>query len=132
MIIAIIATISIAVAVTITRTRFTVLIHIIVVGAIVAIIVTFVTSCTMNFTIITAGGNATISIPAPTRLLSLSLSVRVPSNAQYLGLLLSSFYKYIGTNQFQDILPPLQKPGLASGVCSCTYVYIYICCIYGS
>ena len=45
---------------------------------IVAIIVTLVSNCVMNVTIITAS----ISIPAPVLLSSLLLLVRVPSSAQ--------------------------------------------------
>ena len=72
----------ISVAVTITPTSFTVLVRVFMLSTIVAIIVTFITYCTMNVAIITVSGNASISIPAPTRLLSLSLLVRVPSSAQ--------------------------------------------------
>ena len=77
MITVIITTISISVAVTTTLPSFTILIHIIMI-TIVAIIVTLVSNCIMNVTIITAS----LSIPAPVLLSSLLLLVRVPSSAQ--------------------------------------------------
>ena len=80
--ITVIMTISITVAVVFTLTSNTVLIHIIRISTIVAIIVPFVISCTMNITIITASDNASMSIPAPILLLSLLLLVLVPSSAQ--------------------------------------------------
>ena len=82
MITVIITTISISVAVTIALPSIIVLIHIIKINTIVAIIVTLVSSCVMNATIITASKNASISMPAPVLLLSLLLLVRVPSSAQ--------------------------------------------------
>ena len=82
MITVIITTISISVAVTITLPSTFVLIHIIIIDSIVAIIVTLVNNCIWNVAIITASNNASISIPAPVRLLSLLLLVRVPSSAQ--------------------------------------------------
>ena len=82
MIIVIIATISISVAVTTTLPSIIALIHISMINTIVAIIVTRVSKCIMNVTIVTASKNATISIPAPVLLLSLLLLVRVPSSAQ--------------------------------------------------
>ena len=80
----IITTISISVAVTIALPSIVGFIHIIIImiNAIVAIIVTLVSSCTMNVAIFTASNNASISIPAPVLLLSLLLLVRVPSSAQ--------------------------------------------------
>ena len=52
------------------------------INTIVASIVTPVSNCTMNVTIITASDNASLSIPAPVLVLSLLLLVRVPSSAQ--------------------------------------------------
>ena len=57
--------ISISVAVTITLPSVVFLIHIIMINTIVAIIVTLVSNCIMNVTIIIARNNASISIPAP-------------------------------------------------------------------
>ena len=75
-------TISISVALTITLPSFIVLIHTIMINTIVAIIVTLVSNCIMNVTIISARNNASLSIPAPVLLASLLLLVRVPSSAQ--------------------------------------------------
>ena len=77
-----ITTISNSVAVTITLPSIIVLIHISMINTIVAIIVTLVSNCTMNVTIITATNNASIFIPAPVLLLSLLPLVLVPSSAQ--------------------------------------------------
>ena len=74
----ILATISMTVVVTSTLTSFIVLIRIIMISTIVAIIVTLVTNCSKNVSIVPFSVNASISIPAPIRLLSLSLLVRVP------------------------------------------------------
>ena len=82
MITVMITTISVSVAVTITLHSIIVLIHIIMLNTIVGIIVTLVSHCIMNVTIITASNNASISIPAPVLLLSLLLLVRLPSSAQ--------------------------------------------------
>ena len=94
MIIVIRTTISISVAVTITLPSIVVLIHIIMMNAVVAIIVTLVGNCIMNVIIITAGKNASISILAPVLLLSLLLLVRVPSSAHKLGFYYHHFYEY--------------------------------------
>ena len=94
MITAIITTISISVAVTTALPSIIVLIHIIMINTIVAIIVTLVSNCIMNVTIITASNNVSISIPAPVLLLSLLLLVRVPSNAQKLGFYHHHFDEY--------------------------------------
>ena len=77
MITVIITTISTSVAVTTPPPSFIVLIHIIMI-TIVAIIVTLVSNCIMNVTIITVS----LSIPAPVLLSSLLLLVRVPSSAK--------------------------------------------------
>ena len=81
MIIVIITTIYFAVAVII-LTSLIVLICVSMISIIVAIIVTFVTDCTMNVTIISDSGDTSISIPAPIRLPPLLLLVRVPGSAQ--------------------------------------------------
>ena len=125
----IITTISITVAVTIALTSSIVPSHIIMLSTNVAIIVTCIINCTMNVVISTASNNASVAIPTPILLLSLLLFVRVPSRAQYLGLLLSPCLLILVLSRaplfgLQDILPALQKPGVASGVCSCTYVYV--------
>ena len=86
--------ISVSIAVTITLPSFIVLIHIIMINTIVAFIVTLVSDCSMNGTIITASNSASLSIPAPVLLLSLLHLVRVPSSAQQLGLYYHHFYKY--------------------------------------
>ena len=65
MLLTVFTAISISVAVTITLPSSTVLFHIIMINTIVAIIVTLVSKCIMNVTIITASNNASISIPAP-------------------------------------------------------------------
>ena len=52
------------------------------INTIVAMIVTLVSNCIMNVTIITASKKASLSIPAPVLVLSLLLLVRVPSSAQ--------------------------------------------------
>ena len=82
MITVIITIMAISVAVTITLPSFIVLIHICMIITILAIIVTLVSNCIMNVTIITASKNASLSIPAPVLLSSLLLVVRVPSSAQ--------------------------------------------------
>ena len=93
MITVIITTISISVAVAVTLPSFIVLIHIIMINSIVAIIVTLVSNCILNGTIITASNNASLSIPAPVLLLSLLLLVRVPGSAQQLGFYYHHFYE---------------------------------------
>ena len=71
-----ITTISISVAVTITLPSFIVFVHTTMIKTIVAIIVTLVSNCMRNVSIITASNNASLSIPAPVLLLSLLLLVR--------------------------------------------------------
>ena len=82
MITVITTTVFISVAVAITLPSFVVLIHMIMINTIVAIIVTLVSNCIMNVTIIAASNNAGLSIPARVLLSSLLLLVRVPSSAQ--------------------------------------------------
>ena len=90
----IITMISISVAVTITLPSIIVLIHIAMLNTSVDIIVTRVSTCIMNVTILTASNDATISILTPVLLLSLLLLVRVPSSAQYLGFYYHHFFEY--------------------------------------
>ena len=65
MITVIVTTVSATVAVTITLPSFIVLIHVIMINTIVAIIVTRISNCMIDVTIITASNDAGMSIPAP-------------------------------------------------------------------
>ena len=122
-------TVFVSVAVTITITSIIASLHIIMTSTIITIIVTFIMNRTMNATIITASYSA--SIVASTCTMITIISTSTEQCTQLVELWLSSLYlKLVRSSApllgLQDFLLPLQKPGLASGVCPCTYLCIHL------